>query len=240
MPNSYTRRCRHCERWISMRQMPHGQWVVFENNEPHNCSNPPIQVRAQQPRAWSASRPSPSADEFEDFELPTPPISSRDNPLSKNSVPPSSIASKQSQDFEDFDLRSATGPRPSPTTTTSPAKPPVSTLKFPEPSVPTPSRGLITSPPPPKSSPAHQPSSRAWSFGSFIGSVIGVIGAGGFYLLSFGMLAGWAFWMWMAIHLGSFAMFLFGLLGPFAFVASILGLWSIFFGAPAWLIHLVT
>ena len=30
---------------------------------------------------------------------------------------------------------------------------------------------------------------------------------------------GWAYWMWMAIHLGSFGMFIFCILGPFAMVA---------------------
>jgi hypothetical protein len=50
---------------------------------------------------------------------------------------------------------------------------------------------------------------------------------------------GWAYWMWMAIHLGSFMMFFFGILGPFALVAGLLGLWSFFFGIPLWLLHMV-
>ena len=50
---------------------------------------------------------------------------------------------------------------------------------------------------------------------------------------------GWAYWMWMAIKLGSFLMFFFGLLGPLALVAGLLGLWSFFFGIPAWLLHMV-
>lgn len=50
---------------------------------------------------------------------------------------------------------------------------------------------------------------------------------------------GWAYWMWMAIKLGSFMMFFFGLLGPFALVAGVLGLWSFLFGIPVWLPHLV-
>jgi hypothetical protein len=47
---------------------------------------------------------------------------------------------------------------------------------------------------------------------------------------------GWAYWMWMAIKLGSFGMFFFGILGPFAMVAGVLGLWSFFFGIPNWLL----
>ena len=47
---------------------------------------------------------------------------------------------------------------------------------------------------------------------------------------------GWAYWMWMAIKLGSFAMFFFGILGPFAIIAGTLGLWSFLFGIPHWLL----
>jgi hypothetical protein len=61
--------------------------------------------------------------------------------------------------------------------------------------------------------------------------------------LGIGFLAcstlGWAYWMWMAIKLGSFMMFFFGILGPFALVAGVLGLWSFFFGIPLWLLHAV-
>jgi hypothetical protein len=50
---------------------------------------------------------------------------------------------------------------------------------------------------------------------------------------------GWAYWMWMSIMLGSFMMFFFGILGPFALVAGVLGLWSFFFGIPFWLLRMV-
>jgi hypothetical protein len=50
---------------------------------------------------------------------------------------------------------------------------------------------------------------------------------------------GWAYWMWMSLQLGSFMMFFFGILGPFAFIAGILGLWSFFFGIPLWLFQMV-
>jgi hypothetical protein len=43
----------------------------------------------------------------------------------------------------------------------------------------------------------------------------------------------------MAIKLGSFMMFLFGFLGPFALVAGILGLLSFFVGIPIWLLYMV-
>jgi len=41
MSTSYSRRCKYCDRWISIRQMPAGQWVAFEGDSPHKCANPP-------------------------------------------------------------------------------------------------------------------------------------------------------------------------------------------------------
>jgi hypothetical protein len=73
-----------------------------------------------------------------------------------------------------------------------------------------------------------------------IGGVIAITGVAGFYALSIGMFIGWAWWMWMAIHLGSFGMFVFGIFGPLAFLAAPLGLWSILFGIPKWLLYMVT
>lgn len=65
-------------------------------------------------------------------------------------------------------------------------------------------------------------------FSAVFGSVFGIV-------MALASTLGWAYWMWMAIKLGSFGMFFFGLLGPLAFVAGILGLWSFFFGLPHWL-----
>lgn len=71
----------------------------------------------------------------------------------------------------------------------------------------------------------------------FIGGLFGsALGIGAFLI---GTL-GWAYWMWMSIKLGSFLMFFFGIFGPFAVPAGILGLWSFFFGAPHWLLHMVS
>jgi hypothetical protein len=66
-------------------------------------------------------------------------------------------------------------------------------------------------------------------FSYLFGSVIGL----GMMLVG---TLGWAYWMWMAIKLGSFGMFFFGILGPFAMIAGVLGLWSFFFGIPHWLL----
>lgn len=65
-----------------------------------------------------------------------------------------------------------------------------------------------------------------------LGSVVGIV-----FLL--GGTLGWAYWMWMAIKLGSFMMFFVGILGPFAVIAGFMGLWSFIFGIPLWLLHLV-
>lgn len=74
---------------------------------------------------------------------------------------------------------------------------------------------------------------------NFLASIIGTIGTTAFTALAFGMAPGWLFWIWMSIQLGSFMMFLFAFLGPFGLIAAFLGLWSLIFGAPVWLLHLV-
>jgi hypothetical protein len=65
--------------------------------------------------------------------------------------------------------------------------------------------------------------------GGLFASTIGIV----FMLVG---TLGWAYWMWMAIKLGSFGMFFFGILGPFALIAGVLGLWSFVFGIPSWLL----
>lgn len=67
MANSYGRRCRTCRRWISMRRMPHGQWVAFENDEPHKCEAVP----APAPRRPTPPRPAHiDPPDFPDIEIP--------------------------------------------------------------------------------------------------------------------------------------------------------------------------
>jgi hypothetical protein len=75
---------------------------------------------------------------------------------------------------------------------------------------------------------------------NLISAAIAYVGATALYIVAIGMVPGWAYWMWMSLQVGSFAMFLFGILGPLAFVAGVFGLWSLVFGAPDWLISLVT
>jgi hypothetical protein len=62
----------------------------------------------------------------------------------------------------------------------------------------------------------------------------------GIYGLSVGLGIGWLYWIYVGVKLGSFAMVIFGLLGPLGILASALGLWSLFFGIPLWLFYLVS
>jgi hypothetical protein len=72
-------------------------------------------------------------------------------------------------------------------------------------------------------------------FGALFGGAFGLAAIA----LYIGGFVGWCWWMWVAIQLGSFWMFVFGLAGPFAMIAALLGLWSLLFGIPLWLLHLV-
>ena len=69
MANSYTRPCRSCGRRMSMRQMPHGQWVAFENNEAHDCSQPPM-VEVIRPTPQRKTRQIEAPAEFDDIVIP--------------------------------------------------------------------------------------------------------------------------------------------------------------------------
>jgi hypothetical protein len=69
-----------------------------------------------------------------------------------------------------------------------------------------------------------------------LAAVFGGIGTLAFFA---GWFIGWCYWMWIAIQIGSFWMFVFGLAGPCALIAALLGLWSLIFGAPLWLVHIV-
>ena len=58
-------------------------------------------------------------------------------------------------------------------------------------------------------------------------------------VVTIGIFVGWAYWLFVSVKVGSFVMFIFGILGPCAIPASLLGLWSFLFGAPDWLLHFV-
>jgi len=52
------------------------------------------------------------------------------------------------------------------------------------------------------------------------------------------MPLGALYWLWIAIQLGSFMMFVFGILGPAVAVTAPFGLYMLFFGVPHWVINL--
>ncbi len=56
--------------------------------------------------------------------------------------------------------------------------------------------------------------------------------------LSISMTIGWAYWLWIAVHVGSFLMFFLGIAGPFALIVSPIGFYSFLFGAPHWLLSM--
>ena len=47
---------------------------------------------------------------------------------------------------------------------------------------------------------------------------------------------GWADWLWMAARLGSFTMLFLGILIPLVIFVAPIGLWSLLFGVPEWLV----
>jgi hypothetical protein len=70
------------------------------------------------------------------------------------------------------------------------------------------------------------------SLAALTGNTIGLI-------LMATFMVGPIYWIWMAIQFGSFGMFLFGVIPPFVIIAAPLGLWSLLFGPPQWLLALV-
>ena len=70
----------------------------------------------------------------------------------------------------------------------------------------------------------------------YLSALIGFVGVPVFVVSALVLVSGWAYWMWMAIQIGSFAMFLFGLLGPLGIIAALFGIWSLVFGLPLWMV----
>lgn len=63
---NYSRKCRTCGRWINLRQMPHGQWVAFEGDEPHKCKKPPV----IKPKPKAQPKPMPPGGDFPPINIP--------------------------------------------------------------------------------------------------------------------------------------------------------------------------
>ncbi len=69
MVSAYRRRCKICNRWISLRQMPAGQWVAFENECAHVCAKPNRRSSPKTKKSVNQVIPQKDAG-FENFEMP--------------------------------------------------------------------------------------------------------------------------------------------------------------------------
>jgi len=49
------------------------------------------------------------------------------------------------------------------------------------------------------------------------------------------MALGSLYWIWVAVKLGSFAMFVIGVLGPSVIITAPIGAYMMFFGIPNWI-----
>lgn len=73
---------------------------------------------------------------------------------------------------------------------------------------------------------------------NFIGNVIGMIGGAGAMVLFTLLPVGALYWIWIAIKLGSFVMFVLGVLGPAVLITAPIGLYMFLFGVPHWVVSL--
>ncbi len=93
MASAYRRHCKHCNRWISLRQMPAGQWVAFENEAPHVCERP---NRRSSPIKKPVNQTAPQKDSgFENFEMPK--SIEVGSSTGNNSMPPPSVRKADQQ-----------------------------------------------------------------------------------------------------------------------------------------------
>lgn len=67
-------------------------------------------------------------------------------------------------------------------------------------------------------------------FGTLIGGAFGIVAIGFYILFSIGGL----YWLWMAIQIGSFAMFALGVIPPFLLFTALIGGYGFIFGMPDW------
>ena len=66
-------------------------------------------------------------------------------------------------------------------------------------------------------------------------STVTTIGGGGLMVVYALFGIGTLYWLWMAIQIGNFWMFVMGVIPPTILFAAPLGAWSLLFGMPEWL-----
>lgn len=68
-------------------------------------------------------------------------------------------------------------------------------------------------------------------FGAVCHPASAFVMAGAIVALNIGCL----YWLWLSVQLGSFGMFVIGILPPAWIITGPVGAWSLLFGAPTWL-----
>tara|TARA_R110001606_G_scaffold399274_1_gene583325 strand:- start:5999 stop:6244 length:246 start_codon:yes stop_codon:yes gene_type:complete len=71
-------------------------------------------------------------------------------------------------------------------------------------------------------------------FAGLFGAASGLV----MIVLMLSLSVGTLYWFWMAIQLGSFTMFLVLIFPPFLIVAGPIGIYSLIFGVPDWIINI--
>lgn len=69
----------------------------------------------------------------------------------------------------------------------------------------------------------------------FFNSMFGAAGGIIMFAVMLSFPIGFLYWMWMAIQIGSFWMFVLGVVPPIFFVSAVIGAYSLIFGIPAWI-----
>ena len=71
-----------------------------------------------------------------------------------------------------------------------------------------------------------------------IGRAVETVGGTAAFLIFTLLPVGWLYWVWTAIQLGSFGMFVMGVIPPLAIVTAPIGLYALVFGVPSWVVSL--
>jgi hypothetical protein len=160
---NYSRNCKDCGRRINLRLMPHGRWVAFEGDEPHNCDERPVERVTPSVRPNSLRPAEPPVEPFTPLypEVPKSPTPGQ--------ASPQPTPSPQG-------ANSPTASGPAPASRPTPARPTPAPRPAPRgPSLPTP----IGSPPTPRPATAPQPAPprKPSRLGAIFALITGLLGS---------------------------------------------------------------
>ena len=71
----------------------------------------------------------------------------------------------------------------------------------------------------------------------FIGNAVGFVGGSAFMVIYVLIGIGGLYWLWIAIQIGSFGMFVVGCIPPLFLITAPVGAWSFLFGVPDWVFN---